>query len=212
MSEFTVGQRIKALRKEYGLTLEQVGDAVGVGKSTVRKWETGMIANMRRDKIAALAQVLHTTPTYLMGWKEEIQVDNLFRVETKKFPLFGEADLTGPIWYDGPFETYVEAGSAPKADFCLKVKGDSMAGAGIYDGDIVFLRRIGVGLMDGDIVAVLMEDHEVILKRSLYHDKTGELILFSEDQRGKSMQRFSADERARIRILGKAVAVQRNLG
>ena len=53
-----MGQRIKALREEHGLTLEQVGNAVGVGKSTVRKWETGIIANMRRDKIAALAQVL----------------------------------------------------------------------------------------------------------------------------------------------------------
>ena len=34
-------------------------------------WETGMIANMRRDKIAALSQALGTTPAYLMGWKDE---------------------------------------------------------------------------------------------------------------------------------------------
>ena len=40
-----MAQRIKELRKEKGLTLEQVADIVGVGKSTVRKWETGMIAN-----------------------------------------------------------------------------------------------------------------------------------------------------------------------
>ena len=66
-----MAQRIKALRQEKGLTLEQVADVVGVGKSTVRKWETGMIANMRRDKIADLAKALGTTPAYLMGWKEE---------------------------------------------------------------------------------------------------------------------------------------------
>ena len=66
-----MAQRIKKLRQEKGLTLEQVASVVGVGKSTVRKWETGMIANMRRDKIAALAQALGTTPAYLMGWKEE---------------------------------------------------------------------------------------------------------------------------------------------
>lgn len=66
-----MAQRIKALRQEKGLTLEQVADVVGVGKSTVRKWETGMIANMRRDKIADLAKALGTTPTYLMGWKED---------------------------------------------------------------------------------------------------------------------------------------------
>lgn len=64
-----MAQRIKALRQEKGLTLEQVADVVGVGKSTVRKWETGMIANMKRDKIADLAKALGTTPAYLMGWK-----------------------------------------------------------------------------------------------------------------------------------------------
>lgn len=66
-----MAQRIKALRQDKGLTLEQVADVVGVGKSTVRKWETGMIANMRRDKIADLAKALGTTPAYLMGWKED---------------------------------------------------------------------------------------------------------------------------------------------
>ena len=65
-----MAKRIKDLRLEKGLTLEQVGNLVGVGKSTVRKWETGMIANMKRDKIASLAQALGTTPAYLMGWKE----------------------------------------------------------------------------------------------------------------------------------------------
>ena len=66
-----MAQRIKALRQEKGLTLEQVADVVGVGKSTVRKWETGMIANMKRDKIASLAKALGTTPEYLMGWDEQ---------------------------------------------------------------------------------------------------------------------------------------------
>ena len=66
-----MAHRIKTLRQEKGLTLEQVADVVGVGKSTVRKWETGMIANMRRDKIADLAKALGTTPAYLMGWKED---------------------------------------------------------------------------------------------------------------------------------------------
>lgn len=65
-----MAQRIKELRKEKGLTLEQVANIVGVGKSTVRKWETGMIANMKRDKIAALATALGTTPAHLMGWSE----------------------------------------------------------------------------------------------------------------------------------------------
>lgn len=68
-----MAQRIKKLRQEKGLTLEQVANVVGVGKSTVRKWETGMIANMRRDKIADLAKALGTTPAYLMGWQKETE-------------------------------------------------------------------------------------------------------------------------------------------
>ena len=71
MPENGMAQRIRELRQSKNLTLEQVADVVGVGKSTVRKWETGMIANMRRDKIAALAKALGTTPAYLMGWEEE---------------------------------------------------------------------------------------------------------------------------------------------
>ena len=70
-----MAKRIKDLRLEKGLTLEQVANVVGVGKSTVRKWETGMIANMKRDKIASLAKALGTTPAYLMGWKEDSSIE-----------------------------------------------------------------------------------------------------------------------------------------
>ncbi len=47
---------IREKRQELGLTYEQLGNLVGVGKSTVRKWETGMIENMRRDNIISLHQ------------------------------------------------------------------------------------------------------------------------------------------------------------
>ena len=61
-----IGNIIYERRKELGLTLEEVGNAVGVGKSTVRKWENGMIKNMGRDKIAALAEVLQLDPVQLV--------------------------------------------------------------------------------------------------------------------------------------------------
>lgn len=69
--ENDLSRKIKELRLAKKMTLEEVATIVGVGKSTVRKWETGMIANMKRDKIALLAKALSTTPAYLMGWKEE---------------------------------------------------------------------------------------------------------------------------------------------
>ncbi len=66
-----MGQKIKNLREQKGMTLEELGNQVGVGKSTVRKWETGMIANMKRDKIAKLAKALDSDPSYLMGWSDD---------------------------------------------------------------------------------------------------------------------------------------------
>lgn len=76
MAGSDMAKRIKELRKARDMTLEDVAKIVGVGKSTVRKWETGMIENMRRDKIAALAQALGTTPVSLMGWDEETEKKN----------------------------------------------------------------------------------------------------------------------------------------
>lgn len=85
--------KIKRLREELGLTLEEVGNIVGVGKSTVRKWETGDIANMRRDKIAKLAVALHTTPAYLLGYEEveknaDPKVDGISPKENELLALY----------------------------------------------------------------------------------------------------------------------------
>ncbi len=66
-----MGQKIGALRKDRNLTLAELGAKVGVGASTVRKWETGFIENIRSDKIQKLAAALETTPAYLMGWPEQ---------------------------------------------------------------------------------------------------------------------------------------------
>ena len=63
----TVGEIIYNRRKELGLTLEEIGNATGVSKSTVKKWENGYIANMRRDKIEKLAKVLQISPIVLLG-------------------------------------------------------------------------------------------------------------------------------------------------
>ena len=66
-------QRIKNLRAEKGMTLEQVANVVGVGKSTVRKWETGTIENMGVDKIEKLAKAFRVPPGQLMDWDEDEQ-------------------------------------------------------------------------------------------------------------------------------------------
>ena len=57
-----IGQK----RKEKNLTLEELGKKVGVSKGTVKKWESGYIKNMRRDKIVALAAALEISPLELL--------------------------------------------------------------------------------------------------------------------------------------------------
>lgn len=205
MADLTMGQKIKALREENNLTLEQVGNAVGVGKSTVRKWENGIIANMRRDKIADLAKVLHTTPAYLMGWKEEVELDNLFRIEKRKFPLLGNIACGTPIFANEEKELYVEAGANIHADFCLKAKGDSMIGARIYDGDIVFIRKQEM-VNNGEIAAVIIDD-EATLKRVNYYPEKNLLILKAENSNYEDLV-YTGEQLDHIIILGKAVAFQ----
>jgi transcriptional regulator with XRE-family HTH domain len=75
-----MGEKIKMLRTQKSMTLEELGDRVGVGKSTVRKWENGMIANMRRDKIAKIANALDCSPAYLLGWEENDESEQLKRL------------------------------------------------------------------------------------------------------------------------------------
>ena len=212
MAELDMAQRIKDLRVSQNLTLEQVANEVGVGKSTVRKWETGMIANMRRDKIASLAKALHTTPAYLMGWIDEphreITVDNLFRIETKRFPLLGDIACGKPIVANEEKELYVEAGAGIQADFCLRARGDSMIGARIYDGDIVFIQQQDM-VDDGEIAAVIIDD-EATLKRVNYYPEKNLLILKAENSKYEDLI-YTGEELNHIRILGKAVAFQSDI-
>ena len=101
MYDNDIGKKIKDLRLAKGMTLEQVAQKVGVEKSTVRKWETGMIVNMRRDKIASLAKALDVSPAYLMGWENEDNLPpypNIYPIKTKKFPLLGQIACGEPIF------------------------------------------------------------------------------------------------------------------
>ena len=190
------------------MTLEDVAIKVGVGKSTVRKWETGMIENMRRDKIAKLAYALNTTPAYLMGWEEEDElsgIDGINPIYKKRLPLLGNIACGEPIYASEDRESYVEVGANIEADFCLRAKGDSMIGARIMDGDIVFIRKQDM-VYNGEIAAVLIED-EATLKRVQYNREANELLLFAENPKYKTL-RYFGEELDQIRILGKAIAFQ----
>lgn len=203
-------EKIKSLRLEQGLTLEEVGKLVGVGKSTVRKWETGAIANMRRDKIAKLAAALHTTPGYLMGWDDDPVVadrnalqlpDSIIPLpRSRHIPLVGTIACGEPLLADENLEGSVPVPEYIRADFALRCKGDSMIGARILDGDIVCIRQ-QPDVEDGEIAAVLI-DGEATLKR--VYKIPGRLQLRPENPSFPILE-YAGPDLEQVRILGKAV-------
>ena len=142
-----VGERIKARRKEIGLSAEQVAKELGVSPATVYRYESNDIMNMRIDKLEPIAKALHTTPAYLMGWEEDkysipsnaipIDFKNL-----KRIPILGRIAAGVPIYAEENIEgyTYTDLNGGPEY-FGLRVRGDSMDAAGIKDGYVVIVRR-----------------------------------------------------------------------
>lgn len=87
-----IGRKMFNRRKELGLTLEDVGKAVGVGKSTVRKWENGMIKNMGRDKIALIANILQMSPVEFVPGDDSSDATHLDPTEMRLVTAYRGAD------------------------------------------------------------------------------------------------------------------------
>ena len=71
----TFGERIKMLRKECNMTLEDVAEKIGVSRATVLKYETSQIINIPPSRIHQLANLFKVTRPYLMGWTDERKVN-----------------------------------------------------------------------------------------------------------------------------------------
>lgn len=99
----------------------------------------------------------------------------------------------------------LEVGAEIHADFALRAKGDSMTGARIQDGDIVFIRRQDT-VNNGEIAAVLIDD-EAALKRIRYLPG-GMTMLQAENPAYEPIFIGGEGETRVVRILGKAIAFQ----
>lgn len=211
----TIGDRIRERRKELGITVDELAEKLGKNRATVYRYESSEIEKLPTTVLEPLAEALHTTPANLMGWKSEgdptegdalgdlmERYDNIRPIRLKRFPLLGEIACGRPIFADEDRESFVMADMDIRADFCLRAKGDSMTGARIYDGDIVFIREMPI-VNDGEIAAVIIED-EATLKRVYYDRENGVLQLIAENPRFKPLV-YRGEELNHIRILGKAV-------
>lgn len=212
-------QIIKNRRIELGLTLLDVAKYVGVSEATVSRWESGDIANMKRDKISLLAEVLRISPLLIMGYditqenNNEISIDNMEKwgirpVEKKKVRLMGDIACGEPRYADEDRSSYVEVGTDIKADFCLRAKGDSMINARINDGDIVFVRAQN-SVDNGEIAVVVIND-EATLKRVYFYPNNNLLVLKPENPKYAEIT-YSDESLNNVKILGKAIAFQSDI-
>lgn len=197
--------RIFNRRIELGLTLEEIAAKVGVAASTISRWESGEIKNQRRDKIAALARALDTTPAYLMGWNETTDNIPSGSVETmpamRKVPMFDEKSYSQTAPGEIKSHLFVDMPEHIQADFALRCRGNSMTGARLFDGDIVYIKR-QQDVQNGEIAAVLI-DGEPILKRVRKYQNS--VVLQPENSDYEPII-YIGDEVQSMHILGKAIA------
>lgn len=162
-------------------------------------------------KVQAIADYFNIVKSDLLESKEKKEasrISNIFPITTHKLPMLGEIACGVPKFANEDRESYVDAGTDVKADFCLKAKGDSMIGARILDGDIVFIRQ-QPEVENGEIAAVAIDD-EATLKRFYRDEETGTITLVAENPAYAPMV-FTAENQKNVYILGKAVAFQSNV-
>ena len=197
--------KLKELRKAKGLTLDELADLIGTSKQTIHRYENGIISNIPPKKIESLATALGTSPSELMGWEDDIDTKEGLPLTLKKIPMLGEIACGEPIYALEERESFVTLGGAIDADFCLRAHGDSMVGARIYEGDIVFIKQQSM-VNNGEIAAVIIGD-EATLKRVYFYPGESKLILTPENPRYAPLV-YVGRELEDVKILGRAVAFQ----
>ena len=65
-----MGEIIKQLRLQKGITQEELGRVIGVQKSAIRKYESGMVENIKRSSIKKLADYFGVSPSFLLGYED----------------------------------------------------------------------------------------------------------------------------------------------
>lgn len=175
-------------------------------KSAVSQYVSGKYLP-KQNAVHAIAQALDVTEAWLMGFdvpmepEDAVSPSNIRKIEKRRFPLLGTIAADQPIFADQEVDCYVEAVTDIKADFCLKVKGDSMVDARINDGDVVFIREQPM-VNDGEIAAVLIGE-EATLKRVYVSEN--QIVLMSANPAYKPII-YKKEEMNDVRILGKAVS------
>lgn len=193
-----LAKNLKYLRLSRGFSQDYIADKLGYKSyTTIQKWEMGTsepsIAILK--KLSQIYNIdMDTIYTVDLEGREHIAERN-----SNSIPLIGQVAAGLPVLAEENVEEYFDIDTKIKADFALGIKGESMINAGIYPGDIVFIRK-QESLENGEIGVILIEG-EATLKK-FYRDN-GTIILQAENDAYKPMIYTNGN----ISILGKLVAV-----
>lgn len=202
---YSVGERIKNKRENQGLTLEQVGKYLGVSKTTVLRYETGEVG-IKRNTAIKLAEILKTTPAYLMGWNEEKPKSKGIRI-----PVLGRVQAGIPIEAIEDIIDYEEITPELAATgdfFALQVTGESMAPR-IWEGDVVIVRK-QPDIDSGSIAVVLVNGSDATIKKVSKHENGIMLIAFNPAIYEPHFYSNKEITTLPVEILGKVVEVYMN--
>ena len=209
-----IGSRIKEARLDNGMTLEDVAVALGLARSTVQRYEAGLINRPKLPVIDKMAEVLKVSPVWLMG--KDVpkhpsppmqKFPELTEIGKVTFPLFSGIACGEPLPMDERIETYVSATTDIQADFVLRAVGESME-PGIQDGDLVFIRSQPT-VDNGQVAAVAIGDNATLKRIFWYPDR--KILLLRADNPQFQELIYQNDELEQVRILGKAIALQRDV-
>lgn len=186
------------------MTAADLSRKTGISRSLISHYLSGD-SEPRQTKLYAISVALNVTEPWLMGFDVPMERDThrVGAIQTQAVPLIGSIACGIPTQANEEFEAYVQVGARIDCDFCLRANGDSMIGARINDGDIVFIRKQSL-VNNGEIAAVIIDD-QATLKRVYLEDN--KLVLMAENPKYAPLI-YVGEELNSIRILGKAVAFQ----
>lgn len=201
--ENNFAKRLEKALESRDVKQSELVERTQISKSAISQYLSGAFEPKQRN-IYKIAKALDVNPAWLMG--KDVEMENAppippkdIQTNTKSIPLLGTIAAGLPLLAEENIEDYFNIDSKIKADFALKVKGDSMLGAGIFPGDIVFIRK-QENLENGEIGAVLIEDSATLKK---FYKEKDTIILQAENDFYKPIILTNGD----VRILGKLVAV-----
>lgn len=195
-----IGDYIKKLRTENGLSQEELGKMLGVQRAAVQKWECGTVKNLKRETIKKLSEIFNVDPSSFID-NDYMSYANIIPMpKMNRIPILGTIACGTPILAAENLEGDTVIPEDINADFALRCKGDSMIDARINNGDIVYIRQQPT-VENGEIAAVLI-DEEATLKRVYISENTITLVACNPKYQPFV---YTGEQLNQIHILGKAV-------